>query len=193
MGLCHGEDGRRRRDAPPRTSGNGGVAGSSITSEGQSGSWLQSKTNVRRIVNQFLLRTDERKKLAGMPPTFDSITPDQACNEKLYEEFAGYLANEYKCGAGKNKDKHLKVGPVVNYLKCLAKQLSNKHKHVNDKTKYFFTCKDVDGSMDQWVWFDGVRSNMHGIIYERAAKRGQQVDASAPAIYSTHVDMLRDF
>lgn len=48
--------------------------------------------NVRRIVNQFLLSTDERKKLAGLPPTFDSITADQACNEKLYEEFAFYLA-----------------------------------------------------------------------------------------------------
>lgn len=53
---------------------------------------------------------DERKHLAsGSPPTFDTITADQACNEQLYEEFAGYLANEYKCGAGKNKDKHLKV------------------------------------------------------------------------------------
>ncbi len=84
---------------PRRASGNGGVVGSSITSGGQSGSWLQSKMNVRRIVNQFLLSTDERKKLAGLPPTFDSITADQACNEKLYEEFAFYLANQYKCGA----------------------------------------------------------------------------------------------
>ena len=81
---------------PPRrtTIGNGGVAGSSITSEGQSGSWLQSKTNVRRIVNQFLLSTDERQQLAGLPPTFDSIAPDQACNETLYEEFAGYLQGQ---------------------------------------------------------------------------------------------------
>jgi hypothetical protein len=39
---------------PRRASGNGGVVGSSITSGGQSGSWLQSKMNVRRIVNQFL-------------------------------------------------------------------------------------------------------------------------------------------
>jgi hypothetical protein len=61
------------------------------------------------------LSTDERKRLAGLPPTFDSITADQACNEKLYEELAFYrrLANQYKCGAGKNKGEHLKVGPVV--------------------------------------------------------------------------------
>jgi hypothetical protein len=161
---------------PRRASGNGGVVGSSITSGGQSGSWLQWKMNVRRIVNQFLLSTDERKKLAGLPPTFDSITADQACNEKLYEEFAFYLANQYKCGAGKNKGEHLKVGPAVNYLNSLAKQLSVKHKHVNDKTKYFFTCKDVNGSSDPWVWFNGVRSNMHGIIYERAAKRGEEIE-----------------
>jgi hypothetical protein len=76
---------------PRRASGNGGVVGSSITRGGQSGSWLQSKMNVRRIVNQFLLSTDERKKLTGLPPTFDSITADQACNEKLYEELAFYL------------------------------------------------------------------------------------------------------
>ena len=106
--------------------------------------------NVRRIVKQFLLSTDERKKLAGLMTTSDTITPDQACNEKLYEEFAGYLANEYKCSAGKNKDMHLKVGPAVNYLNSLAKQLSDKHKHVNDKTKYFFTCKDVNRS--SWVF-----------------------------------------
>jgi GTPase involved in cell partitioning and DNA repair len=31
-------------------------------------------------------------------------------------------------------------------INSLAKQLSDKHKHVNDKTKYFFTCKDVNGS-----------------------------------------------
>jgi hypothetical protein len=75
---------------PRRASGNGGVVGSSITSGGKSGSWLQSKTNLRRIVNQFLLSTDERKMLARLPPTFDSITADQACNEKLYEELAFY-------------------------------------------------------------------------------------------------------
>jgi hypothetical protein len=115
---------------PRRASGNGGIVGSSITSGGQSGSWLQSKMNVRRIVNQFLLSTDDRKNLAGLSPTFDSITADQACNEKLYEEFAFYLANQYKCGAGKNKGEHLKVGPAVNYLNSLAKQLSDKHKHV---------------------------------------------------------------
>ena len=177
---------------PRRASGNGGVVGSSITSGGQSGSWLQSKMNVRRIVNQFLLSTDDRKKLAGLSPTFDSITADQACNEKLYEEFAFYLANQYKCGAGKNKGEHLKVGPAVNYLNSLAKQLSDKHKHVNDTTKFFFTCKDVNGSSDPWVWFNGVRSNMHGIIYERAAKRGEEIDASAPAIYPTHVDKISE-
>ena len=63
---------------PRRASGNDGVVGSSITSGGQSGSWLQSKKNVSRIVNQFLWSTDERKKLAGLPPTFDSITADRA-------------------------------------------------------------------------------------------------------------------
>ncbi len=47
--------------------------------------------------------------------------------------------HEYKCGAGKNKDKHLKVGPAVHYFNSLGKQLSDKYKNVNDKTKYFFT------------------------------------------------------
>ena len=50
---------------PRRASDNGSVVGSSITSG-------QSKMNVHRIVNQFLLSTDERKKLADLPPTFDS-------------------------------------------------------------------------------------------------------------------------
>ena len=96
------------------------------------------------------------------------------------------------CGAGKDKGEHFKVGPAVNYLNSLAKQLSDKHKHVNDKTKYFFTCKDVNGSSDPWVWFNGVRSNVHVIIYERAAKRGEQIDAYAPAIYPTHVDKISE-
>ncbi len=84
------------------------------------------------------------------------------------------------------------MGPAVKYLNSLAKQLSDKNKHVNYKTKYFFTCKDVSGSSDLWAWFYGVRSNMHGIIYERAAKRGEQIDASAPAIYPTHVDKISE-
>ncbi len=33
---------------------------------------------------------------------------------------------------------------------------------------------------------------MHGIIYERAAKRGEETDASAPAIYPTHVDKISE-
>ncbi len=33
---------------------------------------------------------------------------------------------------------------------------------------------------------------MHGIIYERAAKKGEHVDASAPAIYPTHVDKISE-
>ena len=106
-----------------RRSGNGGV-GSSITGEGQSDSWIKGKKNVRRLVDMFLGSTDERKKLAGSPPTFDTITADQACNHKLYEEFAGFLANEYKCGAGKNKDKHLKVGPAVHYFNSLRSTTS---------------------------------------------------------------------
>jgi hypothetical protein len=106
---------------PRRTSGNGGVAGSSITSQSQSGSWMKSKTNVRRIVNQFLFSTEEHKTLASSQPTFDSITPDQACNEKLYEEFARYLANEYTCGAGKNKDKQL-GGPCGQLLEQPCKE-----------------------------------------------------------------------
>ncbi len=61
---------------PRSASGNSCVVGSSITIGGQSGSWLQPKMNVRRIVNQFLLSTDDRKKLAGLSPTFDSITAD---------------------------------------------------------------------------------------------------------------------
>jgi hypothetical protein len=176
---------------PRRRSGNGGV-GSSITGEGHSDSWIKGKANVRRLVDKFLGSTDERKKLAGSPPTFDTITADQACNHKLYEEFAGFLANEYKCGAGKNKDKHLKVGPAVHYFNSLGKQLSDKYKNENDKTKYFFTCKDVNGSSDPWLWFNGVRSNMHGIIFERAAKRGEEIDASAPAIYLTHVHKISE-
>jgi hypothetical protein len=133
-----------------RASGNGCVVGSSITSWGQSGSWLQSKMNVCRIVNQFLLSTDERKKLAGLPQTFDSITnddrpfivlaetkPNQACNEKLYEEFAFYLANQYKCGAGKNKGEHLKVGPVVNYLNSLGLLIDSKNLFIGQYDKLF--------------------------------------------------------
>ena len=50
----------------------------------------------------------------------------------------------------------------------------------------------MNGSSDPWVWLNGVRSNMHGIIYERAAKWGEQIDASAPAIYPTHVDKISE-
>ena len=79
-----------------------------------------------------------------------------------------------KSSQATSKDKHSKVGPAVNYLNSLAKQLPDKHKHVTDKTKYFLICKDVNGSSDPWVWLNDVRSNMHGIIYERAANRGEQ-------------------
>ena len=34
--------------------------------------------------------------------------------------------------------------------------------------------------------------NMHWIIFERSAKRGEEIDASAPAIYPTHVDKISE-
>jgi hypothetical protein len=65
-------------------------------SEGQSSSWQQSKKNVKNIVYKFLMSSPTRQQLAGPPATMDSITAEQACNQRLYEEFAGYLANEYR-------------------------------------------------------------------------------------------------
>ena len=188
--------GRRRsnahtgRGSGSLTSGDDGASGSRITSEGQSASWQQSKKNVRNIVDAFLQSSEARKQLAGPPSTMDSITADQACNKQLYEEFAFYLANEYVCTQGKNKDKHLKVAPATCYFNSLALQLSNQWKHDSDKTRYFFTCKDKQGSSDEWVWFNGVRRNMQGIIFERAAKRGEEMDASAPPVYPTDVDKI---
>ncbi len=49
--------------AMPHGRASGNVVGSSITSGGHSDSWMKGKANVRRIVNQFLVSTDERKKL----------------------------------------------------------------------------------------------------------------------------------
>ena len=98
--------GPRGRGSGCLTGGEGGAAGSRITSDGQSASWQQSKKNVKNIVDVFLRTTDTRKQLAGapgVPSTMDSITAEQACNKQLYEEFAGYLATEYRCTQGKNK------------------------------------------------------------------------------------------
>ena len=162
--------------------------GSRITSQGQSSSWQQSKRNVKNIVNKFLKTTPERQALAGPPATMDSITAEQACNQQLYEEFAGYLANEYICTRGTSQ--YLKVNPAVCYLNLFALELSNKYKHTSDATRLFFTCKDVKAYTDSWVWFNGVRTNMKGVIFERAIKRGEQMDASAPPIYPSHVDEI---
>ena len=100
--------GPRGRGSGCLTGGEGSAAGSRITSDGQSASWQQSKKNVKNIVDVFLRTTDTRKQLAGagapdVPSTMDSITAEQACNKQLYEEFAGYLATEYRCTQGKNK------------------------------------------------------------------------------------------
>jgi hypothetical protein len=61
---------------PRRASGNGSVVGSSITSGGQSGSWLQSKMNVRRIVNQFLLSTEGRRDAAAQHTHYGAVHRD---------------------------------------------------------------------------------------------------------------------
>ena len=150
--------GPRGRGSGCLTGGEGGAAGSRITSDGQSASWQQSKKNVKNIVNMFLKTTRDRQALAGPPATMDSITAEQACNQQLYEEFAGYLANEYICTRGTSQ--YLKVNPAVCYLNLFALELSNKYKHTSDATRLFFTCKDVKAYTDSWVWFNGVRTNM---------------------------------
>ncbi len=71
---------------PRRASGNCSVVGSSITSRGQSGSWLQSKMNVRRIVNQFLLSTEERRDAAAQHTHYGAVHQgrrEAACDMRL--------------------------------------------------------------------------------------------------------------
>jgi hypothetical protein len=119
----------------------------------------------------------------------ENVAVDQACNRELYEEFAGYLANEYRTQGGANKGNRLKPGCAVNYLNNLVLQLHNKHKGMNnDKANFFFTCREVTGCSEPWAWFNGVRSNMKGIMLMRAYRKGENLDLSAPPIYPSHVE-----
>lgn len=127
--------------------------------------------------------------MSGPPPTLENVAVDQACNRELYEEFAGYLANEYRTQGGANKGNHLKPGCAVNYLNNLVLQLHNKHKGMNnDKANFFFTCREVTSCSEPWAWFNGVRSNMKGIMLMRAYRKGENLDLSAPPIYPSHVE-----
>jgi hypothetical protein len=77
---------------PRRASGNGSVVGSSITSRGQSGSWLQSKMNVRHIVNQFLLSTEERRDAAAQHTHYGAVHQgrrEAACDARLVSAARG--------------------------------------------------------------------------------------------------------
>ena len=70
--------GARGRGSGCLTGGEGGAAGSRITSDGQSASWQQSKKNVKNIVDVFLRTTDTRKQLAGAPSVSNKGQKDRS-------------------------------------------------------------------------------------------------------------------
>ena len=120
---------RKKKQSTSFLSGSAGE-GTRITSEGQSDSWLAHNKNISNIANTFFKSTEFRRQLSGPPPTLENVSVEQACNQILYEGFAGFLASEYKCTQGKNKDKARPIGGNPKgkpHGRGNAPQLSNTH------------------------------------------------------------------
>lgn len=175
----------RGRGAAGGAGGGGGSSSSAkLGSVGASESWTKYKANVKKSVGAFLLwvraqqaSNDEEVKAKYpvttiFPTTLDEISAEQACCMELYDWYATWLCKEYKTKVGKNKEQPLKEANVINYLNCFLNLTCAKFRHVNDKTKLFFTCRDDCGT-DESQWLQGLRMNVHREVFSRTVKSGE--------------------
>ena len=157
-------------------------AASRLTAEGTSASWKQQKKGVQDLYEKFAESSDEVKE--KFPVKFSDLTAEQATSKDLYELWCGWLCDDYIIPAGKkNANQHLGYGSAIDYLNLLLNLACGKFKEHDDKTRLFFTCRDLYAHTDPAIWMRGLRLKLHREIYSRSVKQGKPMDMSALPVY----------
>lgn len=165
--------------------------------DGNSNSWLSSKTNVLRIFNEFLQELKRKKHPIG-DKKFSELDATVLCNKKFWEYFSGFLTKTYKKKKRRETDDDaLGIDTARNYFSTmvnLAKQqcfrIETKRNKVLASTKYFFTCLDVNGKSEMSRWLQKMKKNIVRYLFERGCKEGVTLDNSVSPVYEHHVQIM---
>ena len=145
----------------------------------RSDSWLATQRNVERIFNDKF-RTSSPERAAQYPTAWAELSERLVCCYSLYDDFAKYIAFEYKIEKGEYKGNFLSAGSVLDYLGCLIQIAANKHRASGlPETRLFFTCQDLNGTTDSARWLRGLRNNLQRDLFQRAMENGEKMDKSA--------------
>jgi len=122
--------------------------------------------NIQRIFNdEFRPSTAARQA----HPVWAQLSESQACDFRLYDDFANFLAYEYLIKSSDPVRNHLAIGSVLDYLGALIQCAANRFKAAGSaQTRQFFTCQDTGSSTDSGQWLRGLKDKI--FLARRAAQ-----------------------
>lgn len=162
--------------------------GSEFASAG-SDSLKATHRNVQRIFNEEF-RTSTPARQAAYP-VWAQLSESQACDFKLYDDYAQYLAYEYLIKSNDPVRNHLAIGSVLDYLGALVQCAANRFKAAGGaETRQFFTCQDAGSSTDSGQWFRGLKDKIEKDLFKRAMENGEVIDHSATALCLPHTKAI---
>ena len=167
------------RTSAPRVRNSMAAAVGSQAATARSDSWLSTQRNVERIFNDKF-RTSSTERAQKYPAAWSELSERQVCCFSLYDDFAKFIAFEYKIEKGEYNGNFLSAGSVLDYLGCLIQIAANKHRASGTpETKLFFTCQDLNSTTDSARWLRGLRNQLQRDLFQRAMDNGEKMDKSA--------------
>ena len=144
--------------------------------------------NVQRIFNdEFRPSTAARQA----HPVWAQLSESQACDFRLYDDFANFLAYEYLIKSSDPVRNHLAIGSVLDYLGALIQCAANRFKAAGSaQTRQFFTCQDTGSSTDSGQWLRGLKDKIEKDLFKRAMENGEVMDHSATALCLPHTQAI---
>ena len=150
----------------------------SMSADADSDSWLYQKSNVLRILNDFVAH-DEPTRSDGIT-VWAQLGEAMLCRCAFYERLAHWLVHTYKIPKGvKNAGMPLACDSVRNYMGTAINHAATKFKAGGDiQTREFFFCLDTKSSSEAALWLHKLKKKIQRVTFERAKEAGEQQDNS---------------
>ena len=153
-------------------------AGASLSADADSDSWLYQKSNVLRILNEFVAH-DEPTRSDGIKE-WAQLGEAVLCRCAFYERLAHWLVHTYKIPKGvRNAGLPLACDSVRNYIGTAINHAATKFKAQGTiETREFFFCLDSKSSSEAAQWLHKLKKKIQRVTFERAKEAGEQQDKS---------------
>ena len=148
-----------------------------LTVEGDSESWVQQKSNVARITDEFLRQDTE------LEPPWENQLESVLCAKPYYERLGFFLVEVYRIPTGvKYSGEQLRCDSILNYMGTAIQRAAGKFKASGGpETKDFLYCLDIKSSSDSSQWLQKLKKKIRRLVFERLKKSGAKIDISEGA------------